>query len=58
MPRVKNIKWETGECNVKLPTEFEIPERFCKDGSVDEDAVSNWISDVTSWLHNGFEIEE
>lgn len=58
MSRVKNIKWETDGYDVKLPTWFEIPERFCEDDSVDEDAVSDWISKVTGWSHNGFEIKE
>ena len=58
MSRVKNIKWEADRYDVKLLTEFEIPEHFCNDGIIDEDAVSDWISKVTGWLHNGFEIEE
>ena len=45
--------------NTKITREeFEIPERFIDEDGVDEDAVSDWLSDETGWLHDGFEIVE
>lgn len=41
-----------------LPKEFEIPERFIDEDGINEDAVSDWLSDETGWLHDGFEIIE
>lgn len=58
MAKVVNIKWETDGYEVDLPNEFEIPERFIDENGVDEDAVSDWLSDVTGWLHSGFDIQE
>ena len=57
MYKAINIKCETDGYDVNLPSEVNIPERFIdkKDG-VDEDSVSDWLSDMSGWLHNGFEI--
>lgn len=57
MARVINIKWETDGQEVDLPNEIDIPEKFIDEDGIDEDAVSDWISDETGWLHDGFEIE-
>ena len=56
--KVVNIKWVTDDCDVALPSEMEIPEEFIDKNGVDEDLVSDWISDETGWLHDGFEIME
>lgn len=53
-----NIKWVTDGCDIVLPSEMEIPEEFIGEDGVDEDLVSDWISDETGWLHDGFEIAE
>ena len=58
MAKVINVKWETDGYDVDLPTEFEIPEEFIDKDGIDEDAVSDWLSDKTGWLHNGFDIVE
>lgn len=58
MAKVINVKWETDGYDVDLPTEFEIPEEFIDEDGIDEDAVSDWLSDKTGWLHNGFDIVE
>ena len=58
MAKVVNVKWETDGYAVNLPKEFTIPERFIDENGIDEDAVSDWLSDETGWLHNGFEIVE
>lgn len=47
-----NIKWETDGEDVNLPTEMDIP----KEIEEDEDDISDYISNMTGWLHNGFEI--
>ncbi len=49
-----NIKWDTDgdlEWLYILPKELEIP-----DGMVDEDEISEWLSDQEGFCHNGFEI--
>lgn len=56
--KVVNIKWVTDGYDVVLPSEMEIPEEFIDENGVDEDLVSDWISDETGWLHDGFEIVE
>lgn len=47
MAKVINVKWETDGYDVDLPTEFEIPEEFIYEDGIDEDAVSDWLSDTT-----------
>ena len=49
--KVVNIVWDTDGENVKLPNEIELP--F---GMVDEDEISNYISDETGFCHYGFEL--
>lgn len=56
--KVVNIKWVTDGSDIVLPSEMEIPEEFIDDNGVDEDLVSDWLSDETGWLHDGFEITE
>ena len=56
MYKAINIKWETDGCEVDLPSEVNIPERFIDKDGVDEEAVSDWLSDMSGWLHDGFEI--
>lgn len=53
-----NIKWISDGSDIVLPSEMEIPEEFIGDNGVDEDLVSDWLSDETGWLHDGFEITE
>lgn len=60
--KATNIQWDTdGDQEVfdDLPTEIEIPEGFIdENGEIDEEAVSDYISDGTGFCHAGFEIEE
>lgn len=58
MAKVVDIKWETDGYDVDLPTEMEIPKCFIDEYGIDDEAVSDWISDKTGWLHDGFRIEE
>ena len=46
-----NIKWETDGEDVNLPNEVEIPEE------VDEEGVSDFLSDEYGWLINSYELE-
>ena len=49
-----NIKWDTDgdlELLYELPREIEIP-----DETTDEDEISDYITDVTGFCHNGFEL--
>lgn len=56
MYKAINIKWETDGCEVDLPSEVDIPERFIDKDGVDGESVSDWLSDVFGWLNDGFEI--
>ena len=54
--KVFNIKWDTDgddEILKDLPTEIEIP-----DGMVDEEEISDYVSDQTGFCHFGFELED
>ena len=46
-----NIIWDTDGEYVEFPNEIELP--F---GMVDEDEISDYISDETGFCHNGFEL--
>ena len=48
-----NIQWDVDNENQLeyLPTEISIP-----DDITDEDEISDYISDVTGFCHNGFEL--
>ena len=54
MMRATNIKWNVDDENdlERIPDELEIPE-----GITDEDEISDWISDTTGFLHDGFCLE-
>ena len=60
--KATNSQWATdGDQEVfdELPTGIEIPKDFIsKNGEVDKDAVSDYISDETGFCHYGFEIEK
>lgn len=49
-----NIKWDTdGDTELfnELPIEMEIPE-----GMIDEDEISDYLSDETGFCHSGFDL--
>lgn len=52
-----NILWglDEGE-EVDLPTEIEIPDEIAKEGDLDK--VSDYLSDLTGFCHNGFRIRD
>ena len=52
-----NIKWDVDfeEDLEMLPTEIEIPDSIAKD---DFDAIGDYISNVTDFCHNGYELKE
>lgn len=54
-----NILWDLDEEDrrngVDLPTEIEILADIDPD---DDDAISDYLSDVTGFCHNGFNLEE
>lgn len=45
------IMWETDGYDVILPTEIEIPK------DIENDFISDYLSDVTGFLHNGYVLE-
>ena len=49
-----NIKWDvdTEEDLEDLPTEIEIPDNI----DIEDDVISDYISDVTGFCHYGFEL--
>lgn len=49
-----NIEWDVDNENQLeyLPTEIYVP-----DGITDEDEISDYISDVTGFCHNGFVLD-
>lgn len=49
--RAYNIKWDTDGEEVNLPNEIEIPE-----GMTDEEEISDYLSDVTGFCHEGFSL--
>lgn len=50
----KNIIWDIDyDDNVDLPTKIEIPKEI-----TDEDEISDYISDVTGYCHQGFDLEK
>lgn len=56
MAKVINIKWETDGYEIDLPNEVTIPDCFMdSDAGPDVDAISDWLSDMSGWLHDGFE---
>ena len=53
---VSNIQWDIDpedDDGVELPNEITIPNDI-----EDEEAISDYISDVTGFCHKGFELEE
>lgn len=52
MLMAKNILWDIDyDDNGKLPTEIDIPE-----GMTDEEEISNYLSEVTGYCHQGFNL--
>ena len=49
--RAVNIIWDTDGENIELPNEIELP--F---GMVDEEEISNYISNEIGFCHYGFEL--
>lgn len=52
--KATNIKWDTdGDMEIlyQLPTEMEIPEDM-----IDEEEISDYLSDVTGFCHYGFDL--
>lgn len=62
MVKVTDIIWDVDyeEDINNLPTEIIIPDEvaYCEDGEIDEEAISDYISDETGFCHRGFNIVE
>ena len=43
---------------MNLPSKFEIPKEFIDSDGINEDSVSDWLSDIIGWLYAGFTIIE
>ena len=46
-----NIKWATDGEDVQLPNEMEIP------SNIEEDEVTDYLSDETGWLVESYELD-
>ena len=61
--KVTDIDWDTDGEDVDLPTEVDIPyydldlDGTEEDDYIIEDEISEYLSDVYGWLHNGFDYE-
>ena len=53
-----NIIWDTDGEIIDLPLEIEIPIEIQKKQQDHDDAISDYISDVTGFCHKGFEISK
>lgn len=59
--KATKIKWDIdyGD-NVDLPTEIEIPEDVVNEATdedgIDDEVISDYITDLTGYCHQGFEI--
>lgn len=54
MLKATNILWGTDyDDDGELPTEIDIPE-----GMTDEDEISDYLSEVTGYCHQGYVLEE
>lgn len=60
--KATDIKWDTDGVPMGLPSEVEIPEDVTEeadgDGEVLLDLVSDYLSDLTGFCHEGFFLEE
>jgi hypothetical protein len=50
--RAVNIKWDTDGEDIALPVEIELPEEM-----INEDDISDYISNKTGFCHTGFCVE-
>lgn len=49
-----NILWDTDDNDdVSLPKEIDLP-----DSLIDEEEISDYLSSVTGWCHNGFSLTD
>jgi hypothetical protein len=54
MLKATNILWDTDyDDDGELPTEIDIPE-----GMTDEDEISDYLSEVTGYCHQGYVLEK
>ena len=54
MLKATNILWDTDyNDDGELPTEIDIPE-----GMTDEDEISDYLSEVTGYCHQGYVLEK
>ena len=54
MLKATNILWDTDyDDDGELPTEIDIPE-----GMTDKDEISDYLSEVTGYCHQGYVLEE
>jgi hypothetical protein len=54
MLKATNILWDTDyDDDGELPTEIDVPE-----GMTNEDEISDYLSEVTGYCHQGYVLEE
>lgn len=57
--KVTNIKWDTDNKNVNIPTELDVtvPDNITDPFDI-ECFISDEISNITGWCHQGFTLPE
>ena len=54
---ITNISWDTDGEKVKLPTELYLNFLDMSKEDIDDDFLSDYLSDTYGWCHNGFDWE-
>ena len=53
-----NAEMTAEEIKRHFPSEIQIPDHLIgENGEIDDDEISDYISDVTGWCHLGFALE-
>lgn len=56
MIKAVNIQWDApSDALGDIPNEIIIPKNIA---AMDDDAISEYLSDTTGWCHFGYELEE
>ena len=54
---ITNISWDTDGEDIELPTELYLNFSDMSKEDIDDDFLSDYLSDTYGWRHNGFDWE-
>ena len=54
---ITNISWDTDGEDIELPTELYLNFSDMSKEDIDDDFLSDYLSDTYGWCHNGFDWE-